>query len=126
MVKKDIALAFGRVTLEDEGILRFIAEPSLQTISLSQLKELLHVFIEITEGKPRPFFSDNTNMKTLGHQKRKYIGDNLHLFAVASAAKENSTTVRFIGNAINHLFTPKVPMRMFKSEDAAIEWLKTF
>jgi hypothetical protein len=125
LVKKQTKLTFGKAELLKEGILSFTAEPNLQTISLSRLKELLDVFTEITECKPRFFFSDNSNMKSLGLKERKYIGDNLHLFAAASAVKENSTTIRFIGNAINHLFTPKVPMRMFKPKHEAIEWLKT-
>ena len=123
LVKKEMALDFGKVVLLENGILSFVAAANLDTITLSQLEELLAVFVEVTDGKPMPFYSDNTQMKSLGHQERKYIGDNLYLFASASAVKESSTSVRFKGNAINHLFTPKVPMRMFKTKEEAFDWL---
>ena len=126
MEKKVIELDFGSVVLSENGILSFVAAPALETITLAQLETLLGVLVEITEGKPRPFFSNNSQMKSLGHKERKYIGDNLHLFATASAVKETSTSVRFIGLAINHLFRPKVPMQMFKTEQSAFEWLNTF
>lgn len=123
LVKKEMALDFGKVALLENGILSFVAAANLDTITLSQLEELLAVFVEITDGKPMPFYSDNTQMKSLGHQERKYIGDNLHLFATASAVKENSISVRFIGNAIKHVFPPKVPMQMFKTKEEAFDWL---
>ncbi|MGB0916808.1 MAG: hypothetical protein ACPGU4_04400 [Flavobacteriales bacterium] len=119
-------LDFGIIELSEDGILRFKACPSLSTISLSQLKEMLEVLVEVSDGKPRPFFSDNSNMKSLGHVERKFIGNNLHRFALASAVKETSLMVRSIGFAINHLFPPKVPMQMFNSEEDAIAWLMSF
>ena len=125
VVREKVELAFGKIELLDGGILTFAAFSHLETVTLQQLQELLDALVEITQGNPMPFFADNSNMKSLGLKERKYIGDNLHLFATASAVKENSTSIRFIGNAINHLFPPKVPMRMFKSEKEAFAWLRS-
>lgn len=118
-------MELGKVELREDGILRFIASSNLQTINLYQLEELLKVFIEMVDGKPRPFYTDNGKMQKLGHRERQFIGNNLHLFASASAIKETSGGIRLISGAINHLFPPKVVMRMFKSEDEAIAWLKS-
>ena len=120
-----IELDFGRAELKEDGILRFFASYNQETITLNQLKELQTALLDITKGEPLPFYSDNSKMKSLGYLERQYIGKNLHLFASASAVKENSGVIRFIGHSINHMFPPKVPMKMFSSEKKAVEWLKS-
>ena len=120
-----IELDFGKVELGDDGILRFHASFNEDTITISELEELLKVLSEVTDGKQCPFYTDNSKMKSLGFEERQFIGKNLHRFASASAVKENSPVVRFIGHTINHLFPPKVPMKMFDTEDEAIDWLES-
>ncbi len=122
---KTLELDFGRIEIREDGILRFVGSSHLKTVTLDQLNELCDALILITEGKPMPFYSDNSNMESLGYLERQFIGKNLHRFATASAVKENSSVIRFIGHTINHLFPPKVPMRMFISETLAIAWLKS-
>ena len=51
LVKKEMALDFGKVVLLENGILSFVAAANLDTITLSQLEELLAVFVEVTDGK---------------------------------------------------------------------------
>ncbi len=115
-------LPFGIVTLREDDILTF--KPSnARTINLEELQLLLDTFIEITEGKRRKFLSDNRGYEYLGYSERKFIGDNLHKFALASAIIENNAFVRFIGNTIKTFFAPKVPMEMFNTEEDAVEWL---
>ncbi|MBP9152904.1 MAG: STAS/SEC14 domain-containing protein [Flavobacteriales bacterium] len=120
-----IELDFGTVELNEDGILRFNIASGSDTITLNQLQPLLEALISMADGKPRPFYCDNSDMKSLGYPERKFIGSNLHLFASASAVKENSPVIRFIGHTINHFFLPKVPMQMFDSERKAIAWLKS-
>lgn len=119
-------LEFGTIELSQDDILRFVAKPHVETVTVSQLQQMLEVLIEVSEDKPRPFFSDNGNMTKLGHLEGKFIGANLHRFAIASAVKETSLIVRSIGYAINHVFPPKVPMQMFSNEEEAVAWLRTF
>lgn len=123
-LKKEIELDYGIVTLREDGILTFKPHGN-RTLTLDDLKDVLRVFMEITEGKQLPFYADNSELKDLGFAERKFIGNNLHLFATASAVKENSEVIRFIGHTINQLFPPKVPMRMFKTEREAVAWLNS-
>jgi hypothetical protein len=122
---KIVELDFGKVEIREDGIMTFCALPEMETIHLSQLETLLDTLVELSEGEPKLFYADNSKMKSLGHKERQYIGTNLHLFAKASAVKENSVVIRSIGYAINHLFPPKVPMQMFKTEEQAIDWLNS-
>lgn len=80
-------LDFGIVELKEDGILRFIPNSDISTVTLSQLQKLLDVFVKITDGKPLPFYTDNTHMSSLGLHERKFIGENLHRFAMGSAVK---------------------------------------
>jgi hypothetical protein len=123
-LKREIELNYGIVTLREDSILTFKPH-SNRTLTLDDLKDVLSVFLEITEGKQFPFYSDNSELKDLGFAERKFIGNNLHLFATASAVTENSEVIRFIGHTINQLFPPKVPMRMFKTEREAVAWLNS-
>lgn len=121
-LKREIELDYGKVTLREDGILTFQPYGD-RALTLDDLKDVLRVFLEITGGTQFPFYADNSELKDLGFAERKFIGDNLHLFATASAVKENSEVIRFIGHTINQLFPPKVPMRMFKTEQEAVDWL---
>lgn len=121
---KVIERKYGKVELREDGILTFKVNGDHKLI-LEDLEDVLKVLIEVSEGTPRPFYSDNSELKDLGFAERKFIGNNLHLFATASAVKENSEVIRFIGHTINQLFPPKVPMKMFKTEREAVAWLNS-
>lgn len=123
--RKVIELDYGTVELRKDGILTFKPCTDHGSLTMADLEDVLRVFLEITDGKPVPFYCDNTQMRDLGFAERKFIGDNLHLFATASAVRENSPLIRFIGHTINQLFTPKVPMEMFNNENEAFAWLRS-
>ena len=120
---ESIDLGFGVVALRKDSILTFTPITTTDTVSLSELKTLLETLIKVSNGKPRPFYCDNTYVTKMGFSERKFIGDNLHLFATASAVKHISPTTRFIGHTILSMFPPKVPMQMFPTEDDAMNWL---
>lgn len=121
-VIQTVELEFGTVSLRNDDVLTF-KPTGAKTIRLDELQLLLDTFLEVTGGNRKKLLSDNRDYQYLGYSERKYIGDNLHRFAIASAVIENNPFVRFIGHTINSFFTPKVPMQMFKSEEEALEWL---
>lgn len=118
-------MPFGTINLRKDGIMFFRPKEGRTTIKKRELEQMLVGLKKFTNGEPRLFYTHNENYKSLGFEERKYIGDNLHKFAKASAVIENSPVVRFIGHTIKDLFPPKVPMQMFKSEEEAVDWLKS-
>lgn len=122
-ILKSVNLGFGKVEMRSDGILTFVPVASINTVNLEDLKRMLSALKELSNGKPRPFYTDNTHLTSLGFSERQFIGKNLHLFATASAVKENSAATRFIGHTIQSMFPPKVPMRMFPTKHEAIQWL---
>ena len=126
IILKSVQLEFGVCELRSDSILRFVPAPTIDTVHLEQLKVMLNTLVELTDGKPTPFFTDNRKLKSMGYAEREFIGKNLHLFATASAVGENSAVIRFIAHTITHLFKPKVPMCLFSTKEDAILWLKSF
>jgi len=119
-------LDFGRLELRSDDILCWNPSDGKTTISLEELKLFRDAACELADGEPKLFLSNNKKLDSLGYTERKFIGDNLHQFAKASAIIENSAVIRFIGHTIQGLFPPKVPMKMFSSETQALKWLKSF
>ena len=115
---------FGTIALRHDGILVFEPSKNITTVCLKDLKIMLNGLVELCENKPKPFFSNNRQLKSLGSEEREFVGRNLHLFATKTAIIEDSSIVRFITYMIAHLHKPEIPMKMFKNENEAIQWLK--
>lgn len=116
-------LGFAVIEVRSDGIMTS-SHPDMETLDLNHLSTMVELLEKLASGTPRLFYADNSNLKSLGYPEREYIGNNLHRFAKASAVKENSSVIRFIGHTINHMFPPKVPMKMFNTKEECITWLK--
>ena len=123
---KTVELDFGVITLRSDNIIAFEPADGFTTFNMDQLTIMLNVFLEITNGVPRPYFSNNYNLKSLGSRERVYISENFHRFACAFAMTENSAVTRFITHSFMQLSRPAIPVRMFKEKEAAYAWLRTF
>ncbi len=122
---KDIECSTGVITLRSDKILTYKSFEHITTCNMEQAKEMLDIFIKLTNGVPHLFFFDNTNMTKLGPEERIFVTDTLHQFAIANAIKENSPLTRFVTHAMMYLNKPQVPIKMFKTEESAINWLKS-
>ncbi len=49
-----------------------------------------------------------------------------HDFFIASALVNDSVAIRLAGNLFTAFYKPKVPFKIFNSEEAALKWLQTF
>jgi hypothetical protein len=117
--------SIGNIILRSDKILMFKPFDHITTCSIFELKEMYSIFMDITKGIPHLYYSDNTNLKSLGSEERVYISANFHHFALACAIKENSAIVRFITHSMLYLNKPEIPLKMFKSEKDSIKWLKS-
>lgn len=121
---KSKQLDFGTIALRDDNILMFEPNENVTTVNLKELKLMLKELISLCDNEPKPFFSNNRQLESLGSEEREFIGSTVHKFATKTAIIENSAIVRFITHMIIHLNKPQVPMKMFKNEGDAINWLK--
>lgn len=123
---KSVQLDFGTIELRSDDILTFGPAKGITTVNKDQLVIMLENLIEISNGVPKPFITDNRNIKSFGFEERDYVAKNIHLFATASAILEDSFVIRFITHTIITMFKPQIPMKMFKTKEDAIKWLRTY
>ncbi len=124
IILKSKTLNIGTIVLRSDDVLAFEPVEGISTLKLSELKIMCKTLIELSENTPRLFFSNNKTMKSLGSEEREYVGKNIHLFAYKAAITENSPIVRFITHMIVYFYKPQIPMKMFTTEEEAINWLK--
>lgn len=115
----------GIISLRSDKILMFQPLDGVTTCTIENLKEMYHIYMDITKGIPHLYYTDNTNIKSFGPEERAYVSANFHHFAIASAIKEDSALTRFITHSMIYLNQPQIPLKMFKTEEAAINWLKS-
>jgi hypothetical protein len=124
-ILKEQKCSVGIITLRDDRVLTFKPFEGVTTVNLDDVKEMYSIFMELTKGVPHLYYSDNTNLKSLGREERIYVSTRIHNFASAMAIKENSAIVRFITHTMVHLTNPEISIKMFKTEESAINWLKS-
>jgi len=124
-VLKFIELPYGIVELRSDDILTFRPDISrFNKYNIQILKELLEVFIEITDGIPRPYLCDNRYITGIvNKEEQAYMNEHFSEFATRAAMVTKSPVVNVIVNSYNTVFKPKVMLKLFGSEDKAIDWL---
>jgi hypothetical protein len=115
----------GNIVLRKDKILTFTPFDGVTTCNLKDLEEMYSIFMDMTGGFPHLYYSDNTNLKNLGSEERVYVSSNFHHFALACAVKENSAIIRFVTHSMVYLNKPKIPIKMFKTEEDSFKWLKS-
>lgn len=125
-ILKSINFDYGVTELRSDNILTFEPHENITTLKTPQLKEMLEIMLDISEGIPRPYFSNNTNIKFLGAEEKIHISKTFHLFATACAMTENSAITRFKTHVFLQLSRPAIPVKMFKEKEDAYAWLRTF
>lgn len=125
-ILKSIPFEFGVIELRSDNIITYEPKEGVTDFTMPHLAQMLAIFIEICEGKPRPYFSNNYNLKSIGSKERIFITNNLYLFATAFAMTENSAVTRFITHTFMQLSRPPIPVKMFKTKEEAYTWLRTF
>lgn len=125
-ILKSVRLEFGVAELREDNILTFDPADNLGIYNLKQLKEMLVVFKKLTNGKPLPYYSDNTKLSgTFGSEEKVFMSTYFHEFATAFAMTENSAMTRFLAHSFMYINRPRIPIKMFKTENEAIAWLKS-
>lgn len=125
-VIKSVPFDYGLIELRSDNIITFEPKDGHTTFTIPQLKIMLEILLDVSGGIPRPYFSDNKNLMSLGTAERVYINEHMHRFTSAFAMTENSALTRFITYTFMQLNRPPFPVKMFKTKEEAILWLRTF
>lgn len=113
----------GTVIKYSNGILYFKPAPETYTLNISAIKEHYAVFMEIQEGKPGIFLSDNRSMKKMGSEEKVFIKNTFPDFAHSAALIVENGISKFLLNIFLHLHSPKLNIKGFYNPVEAIEWL---
>jgi len=118
-------ISHGLIELRSDNILTFRPDvTSFKNYDLQILQELLEEFIEITDGIPRPYLCDNTYVTGIvNKEEQAYINKHFGSFATKAAMLTNSPLIKVLLNSYNSVFKPKVQLKLFTSEEEAVQWL---
>lgn len=125
-IVKTVVLDFAKMELRSDGIVNFL--PSIQTTGLNsnQIEEVYQALLSLTQNKPAPLYVDLKTHIRLNSEEKSLIILKLATCITACAIKEDNIMIRFVVHAFNHLYKPAIPIKMFKTEEEAIVWLKEF
>jgi len=110
--------------LGDDGIIRARQKP-LADNSLKDMIDFVTAFERLADGKPRPLLADIGGIKSITKEARKFVtGDDPVKMMLSAAIIVGSPVSRLIGNFFLGLNRPKIPVKLFDSEEKGVEWLK--
>lgn len=121
-----IVLDFAIVRLRNDGVVVFRANENVLTLSRNDLQQVTEAIIKLTNNKPSPLYVDLYNHIKLTDDEKNFLVTNLSLAITACAIKEDNIMIRFVVHTFNYLYRPQTPIKMFKTEEEAIGWLKEF
>ncbi|TND07792.1 MAG: hypothetical protein FD123_2943 [Bacteroidetes bacterium] len=85
------------------------------------------VFLRITGGEKHPFLFESEGSLWYTREGREFASHIEHkqpFLAVAMVAE--SLAFRLIADFYGRFYKPKMPYKVFKTREEALDWLKTF
>ena len=115
-----------RIWVGADGIARIIHVPGAE-VTLADAQETMAAYKKLNNGKRLPLFIDTKTMKSLSREARHfYAGEEAAACASAAAIIVGTPVSKVLGNFYLGLSNPKLPSRLFSSEDEALAWLNGF
>jgi len=106
----------------EDGILYGVFK--IPVLDIDGAKIALETRLKVAGGVSFPFLVDARGVKSISKEARDYLASDDGTQNVnASALLLESALGRFLGNFFLQLSKPKVPTRLFTSENDALEWL---
>ncbi len=114
------------ITLDESGIVRCIVHKDAY-MELEDAIENVKAVETLTNGKPIPVYVDIRLSKGSSKEARAYLaGFEVADVQVACGLLVDSMLSQLIGNFFLGLNKTKFPVKLFKDEEKAMEWLKTY
>ena len=115
-----------RIWIGDDGIVRMVDLPGAEEV-LEDAVENLATIRNVSENKKPPIMIDIRELKSITREARKYYAsEETAKFGKAIGLVIGSPMTRVIGNFFIQLNRPALPLKLFTSEDKALDWLKGF
>ncbi|ABG58943.1 STAS/SEC14 domain-containing protein [Cytophaga hutchinsonii] len=109
----------------EEGILYGIYLAPVLTLEVAQ--EVVKQRLLFAAGVTYPVLADIRNIKSVTSQARAFFAKpESNTFISAGALIVNNIFLETIGNIFIYLNKPSIPSRLFRNEQDAVKWLKTF
>ena len=123
---KTIDFDFAKMELRSDGIITFLPLPQTVGLNKNQIEEVYQAVILLTENTLVPLYVDLPTHIRLNSDEKSLVVLKLSSCITACAIKEDNIMIRFVVHAFNHLYKPVIPIKMFKTKEEAIVWLKEF
>lgn len=120
MAEKRIQTDAGYMVMEDDGIIRFRVTPGA-TVDAVAAEQCVKGAAELAGDKLHLLLIDMRGLNSITQEARHVYNDGP---ASAVALLIGSPVSRVIGSFFLGLNKPDYPLKLFTSEDKAIEWLK--
>lgn len=116
-----------KIRLDDNDIIRIVTKPGIAKQTLSDAVENMNALENVRLGKKRPLFVDiRAAMSTDAEGRKYYSRPELADHFTACAFIVSSPVSRVIGSFFLGLNKLPFPVRLFTSDEGALEWLKEF
>lgn len=114
------------IHIDEEGILRLTAVPGVE-IDLEEVTRCFDIYEQLgcRENKTLQLI-DTRGDGSMTPEARNYAAQHVDKFFIASAVVSDSLAVRMLVNFFNGFYRQRVPLRMFKTEEDALQWLRKF
>lgn len=125
-ILRTIELDFAVMRLREDGVVTFYGNEDLDGLSVQRIEDLYVAMITLTENNPAPLLVSKINHFQLNSEEKNMIAAKLPSCISACAIKEDNIMLRFLVHTFNYLYRPSVPIKLFKTEEEALLWLKAF
>ena len=125
-ILKTIELDFAKMELRSDGIVTFLPNNNYKGLTTFQIEEVYETTLKLTNNKLSPIFVDLIKHVALSSEEKNLLASKLPLCLTACAIKEDNIMIRFVVHAFNYVYKPAIPIKMFKTKEEAILWLKDF
>ena len=96
-------------------------------MNIESAREEIQYINQMTSGKKAPCLVDITNVKSVTRGARLYYSSEAATNVIAAAALLiNSQVSRILANFFLGINKPQMPVKLFNSEEQAVEWLSRF
>ena len=115
-----------RIWLGEDGIIR-VSLIGVKSEGVAIARENWEALSQTSQGKIRPVFADIRNVKSVGAEERRfYARIETKDLINAVAFLVDSPLSRVIGSFFLGFNRLPIPIKIFTSEEQALEWLKGF
>jgi hypothetical protein len=124
--KEIIKTENAQIWLDEDGICR-VNHPDNVHVTLEEARAMIAAIARLRKEDLLPVLIDASPLKSVESEARKFLaGEETTRCTLACAFLVQSTPSRIIGNFFIRFNKPPFPCRLFKSENEALQWLKTF